>query len=146
MSGLPPQRALVQLSYHSTITRLHTAMQKRTRFLDIVHTLSHLEHEKVEDLDLHSRRQALAWADKKVEEGHHASTFILDPSGMEDFALLIKGEIVEKKASSPFAYIQTVKRMKQLYSRAMEGANHRAGPSPGWKSGGRQWPSFRQEI
>jgi hypothetical protein len=91
MSGLPPQRALVQLPYHSTITRLHTAIQKRTRFLDIVHTLSHLEHEKVEDLDLHSRRQALARADRQAEEEHHPSTFILDPSGMEDFALHIKG-------------------------------------------------------
>ena len=100
-SGLPPQRALIQLPYHSTIARLHTAMQQRTRFLDIVHTLSHLEHETAEDLDLHSRRQALARADKQAEEGHHASTFILDPSGVEDFALRIKGELVEKEGIIP---------------------------------------------
>jgi hypothetical protein len=96
-SGLPPQRALMQLPYHSTILRLHTAMQQRTTFLDIVYTLSHLEHEKTYDTDLSMRRQALARADKQADEGHQATTHILDPSRVEDFALHVNGELVEKQ-------------------------------------------------
>ena len=145
-SGLPPQRALMQLPYHSTILRLHTAMQQRTAFLDIVHTLSHLEHVKTDDTDLSMRRQALARADNQADEGHHASYHIQDPSGIEDFALHVNGELVEKKASTPFKDIQCRKRMNQLYSRSLEGANHRAGPSPGWKTGGRQWPAFLRKF
>jgi hypothetical protein len=68
-----------------------TAMQQRKRFLDIVHTLSHLEHEPTEDPDLQTRREALARADKQADDGHHVTSFILDPSGVEDFALRIRG-------------------------------------------------------
>ena len=145
-SGLPPHRALMQLPYHSTIVRLHSAMQKRTRFLDIVHTLSHLEHEHTDDTDLKTRRDALARADKQADDGHQTSSFITDPSGVEDFALRIKGELVEKTATSPFAHIQSKRRMMQLYSRTLEGANHRAGPTPGWKTGSRQWPTFLKRF
>ena len=145
-SGLPPQRALVLLPYHSTIVRLHKAMQRRSRFLTVIHTLSHLEHESTDDKDLYLRRQSLARADTQAEEGHHVSAFIIDPSGVEDFALRINGVIVEKKASSPFAQIQSKKRMEQLYFRALEGANHRTGPSPAWRTGSRQWPSFLRKF
>jgi hypothetical protein len=130
-SGLPPQRALMRLPYHSTIARLHTAMQHRTRFLDIVHTLSHLEHESTDDLDLQNRREALARADEQADKGHNVTSHIIDPSGVEDFALRIHGELVEKTAASPFAQIQTTKRMVQLYSRSLEGANHKTGITPG---------------
>ena len=34
MTGLPPQRKLMQMPYHSTIVRLHNAMQKRETFLE----------------------------------------------------------------------------------------------------------------
>jgi hypothetical protein len=134
----------MQLPYHSTILRLHIAMQQRTTFLDIVHTLSHLEHEKTDDIDLSSRRQALAHADKQADDGHQASTYILDPSGVEDFALHI--ELVEKTASSPFGNIQSLKQMNQLHFRSLEEANHRAGPFPGWKTGSRQWPAFLRKF
>jgi hypothetical protein len=121
-------------------------MQQRKRFLDIVHTLSHLEHESTDDPDLKTRREALARADKQADDGHHVTSFILDPSGAEDFALRIHGEHVEKTATSPFAHIQTTKRMRQLYSRSLEGANHKTGTTPGWKTGGKHWPSFLRKF
>jgi hypothetical protein len=36
--------------------------------------------------------------------------------------------------------------MRQLYSRSLEGANHKAGTTPGWKTGGKQWPSFLRKF
>jgi hypothetical protein len=145
-SGLPPQRALMRLLYHSTIARLYTAMQQRKRFLDIVHTLSHLDHESTDDSDLKTRREALARADKQADEGHRVTSHVLDPSGVEDYALRIHGELVEKTATSPFAHIQSTKRMRQLYARSLDGDNHKTGITPGWKTGGKQWPSFLNKF
>jgi hypothetical protein len=106
-------------------------MQERGRFLELTHTLSHLEHMKTEDTDLKHRRDALAKADTEAETGHRLHYTIQDPLGTEDFALRINGVLVEKAASSPFARIHTAARKSQLYSRKMEGANHRAGCNPG---------------
>jgi len=141
-TGLPTQRTLMKMPYHSTIVRLHNAMQERGRFLEITHTLSHLEHKMTGDIDLKHRRDALAKADTEADTGHQIQHIIQDPSGIEDFALRINGTLVEKAASSPFASIHTAVRKSQLYSRKMEGANHRAGCNPGWNTGGRKWPNF----
>ena len=66
-SGLPQQRSLVKLPYHSTIARLYNAMQTRGKFLDVRHTLSHLEHRVSPDPDLNERRKSLAAADSEAD-------------------------------------------------------------------------------
>ena len=141
-SGLPSQRELMKLAYHSTIVRLHAAMQSRGTSLTVVHTLSHLEHQHTSDPDLAARRHALAKADSQADLGHKNRYAISDDSGIEAFALHINGILVEKGAKTPFASIQMAARKKLLYARYMEGANHRVGKNPGWSTGGRQWPSF----
>jgi hypothetical protein len=79
-SGLPQQRALVKLPYHSTIVRLYNAMQARGHFLDVQHTLSHLEHRSSPNQDLTERRKALAAADNQADKGHHAPHAIQGPT------------------------------------------------------------------
>jgi hypothetical protein len=101
-SGLPSQRQLMKMTYHSTIVRLHNAMQVRGKFLNVQHTLSHLEHIPTYDADLYVRRRALAKADKQADLGHEALHSISDKSGIEAFALYIHGNLVEKGAKSPF--------------------------------------------
>jgi hypothetical protein len=145
-SGLPFQRQLMKLAYHSSIVRLDNAMQARGTFMDVQHTLSHLEHVHTEDEDLSARRQALAKADRQADLGHAAHHTITDDSGTEAFALYIQDTLVEKGAKSPFALIQMAARRQLLYSRRMEGANHRAGPNPGWSTGGRSWPTFLRNF
>ena len=145
-SGLPSQRQLMKMAYHSTIIRLHNAMQSRGTFMDVQHTLSHLEHVPTKDVDLSARRQALAKADKQADLGHAAHHTITDDSGTEAFALYIQDTLVEKGAKSPFALIQMTARRQLLYSRRMEGANLRAGPNPGWSTGGRSWPTFLRNF
>ena len=142
LTGLPPQRKLMHMPYHSTIVRLNTAMQHRKTFLELTHTLSHLESTTTQDTDLKHRRDALAKADHEADIGHQTHYFIQDDSGIEDFALRINGILVEKAATTPFARIQTEARKTLLYARHLEGANHRAGNNPGWNTGGRQWPNF----
>jgi hypothetical protein len=145
-SGLPSQRQLMKMTYHSTIVRLYNAMQARGKFLNVQHTLSHLEHIPTEDADLSARRRVLAKADKQADLGHEALYPILDNSGIEAFALYIHGNLVEKGAKSPFATIQSTARRELLYLRRLEGANHRAEPNPGWSTGGRSWPSFLRSF
>ena len=149
-SGLPPNRQHVQHHYHSTITRLHLAMQRRGAFLATCHTLSHLEHKISRDTDLNARRAALAGADKAADEAHDLLSAIRDDKGIEAFPLRIKDVLVEKSAASPFTEIQRQTRLKQLYSRSMEGANARAGSIPNWSSGSKVWAThlrnFRHKL
>ena len=145
-SGLPSQRQLMKMAYHSTIVRLDKAMQTRGTFMDVQHTLSHLEHVKTADDDLSARRKALAKADKQADHGHAATHPIADESGTEAFALYIQDSLVEKGAKSPFALIQMTARRQLLYNRRMEGANHRIGNNPGWSTGGRSWPTFLRNF
>jgi hypothetical protein len=141
-SGLPQQRSLVKLLYHSTVTRLNNAMQKRMKFLTVVHSLSHLEHLTSPNKDLTLRRKALAQADNLADAGHQANLKKHDPSGIENYGLHIRGVLVEKASKSPFAHIQMLARKDLLYVRRLEGAVHKTSPNPGWFTGGRKWPTF----
>ena len=145
-TGLPQQRSLVKLPYHSTVTRLYNAMQKRTTFLTVTHTLSHLEHLSSPDHDLNHRRKALAQADTLADEGHSSNSPIQDPSGTENYGLRIRGVLVEKASKSPFAHIQMLARKDTLYARRLEGAVHKTSPNPGWSTGGRKWPTFLRSF
>jgi hypothetical protein len=70
-------------------------MQTRGKFLNVQHTLSHLEHIPTEDADLYARRKVLVKADKQADLGHEAFHPISDNSGIEAFALCIHCNLVE---------------------------------------------------
>ena len=141
-TGLSSRRSLINKHYHSTITRLHTAMAKRGSPLTITHTLSHLEHVVSNSPSLNGRRSALARADKAADTYHASLPIRPDPSGTEPFPLTIGGIIVEKKSKTPFPLIQMNLRRKLLCSKRFEGANHRTEATPGWSTGSKHWPSF----
>ena len=95
-SGILSQRDLMKIAYHSTIVRLHAAMQSRGAFLTVVHTLSHLEHRHTTDPDLAARQQTLAKADAQADFRHKTRYSISDDSEIEAFALHMDGILVEK--------------------------------------------------
>ena len=140
--GLPCNRALMHLNYHTTIKRLHNAMLTRGRPLQVVHTLSHMENTKTNDTQLHARRRALAVADTAAGESHGLEPITPDNTFIEAFPLYINGVRVEKTADTPFAKIQRDTRLHQLYERKMEGANARTGTLPTWGTGRRTWPHY----
>ena len=141
-AGLPKQRDLMHMHYHSTIARLYSAMLARGKWITITHTLSHLEKTRTGDPDLHGRRQALAMADHKAGQCHDLQSLFVDTSGNEDFVLKTDNATVEKKSKTAFAHGQRIRRLSHLCGLKMEGANHRAGATPGWTTGSRSWPSF----
>ena len=140
--GLRSDKSLLKQHYHSSIRRLHAAMNARGTPLTVVHTLSHLEHIETSDLDLRERREALSTADAAASDAHDAHLLPVDTSGDEPFPLFIQDVIVEKTVPSPFALIQRNKRIASLYERKMEGSNARAGTTPTWSSGRRSWPTY----
>ena len=144
--GLRTDKSLLNQHYHSSIRRLHAAMQERGTPLTVIHTLSHLENSETADNDLRERREALATADEVANEAHAMPPLPTDTSGDEPFPLLIQGITVEKTAPSPFAHIQRNKRLTLLYERKMEGSNARAGPTPTWSSGRKSWPTHLRSF
>jgi hypothetical protein len=134
-SGLPPRCSLINKHYHSSIARLRTAMTNRGLPLVITHTLSPLEHTTSKSTSLKGRRDALARADKTADRHHSAVPIPRDRTGNEPYPLTIHGEVVEKKSKTPFPTIQMRLRRELLYTKKMEGANHRTGASPGWSTG-----------
>ena len=104
-------------------------MQTRGKFLDVRHTLSHLEHRVSPDPDLNERRKSLAAADSEADRGHHALHAIQDPSGIESFALYVQGTLVEKASKTPFKHLQMRTRKELLYTKRLEGATHKTGPT-----------------
>ena len=149
-SGLPPSRSLINKHYHSSIARLHTAMITRGTPLSIIHTLSHLEHTVSKSPSLKGRRDALANADNTADRHHSSEPIPHDRTGDEPYPLTIHGEVVEKKSKTPFPTIQMRLRRDLLYTKKMEGANHRTGASPGWATGSKHWPThlttFRHKL
>jgi hypothetical protein len=132
----------MHLNYHTTIKRLHNAMLTRGRPLQVVHTLSHMENTKTNDIQLHARRRALAVADTAAGESHCLEPITPDNTFIEAFPLYINGVRVEKTADTPFAKIQRDTRLHQLYERKMEGANARTGTLPTWGTVRRTWPHY----
>ena len=100
--GIPCNKALMHLNYHTTIKRLHNAMLTRGRPLQVVHTLSHMENIKTNDTQLHARRRALAVADTAAGASHCLEPITPDNTFIEAFPLYINGVRVEKTARYTF--------------------------------------------
>jgi hypothetical protein len=99
-----------------------------------------MEKSRTDNPDLHGRRQALANADSKAGQCHSLQTLFVNDSGIEAFALKTDSTIVEKKKkqhSHTAKCSQMARRLNDLYERKMEGANHRAGETPGCTTGSR---------
>ena len=139
----------IHKAYRSSIRRLSRAMLLRGEHLKVIHTLSHLEHQKSPDQDLNKRRETLAMADRAADLGHRLQA---DPYPFiqDHYALKTQDQYTEKPV------IQLLKQQcfklweDKLSALKMEGANQRAAPLPYWDLQLNNWPDhlirFRNKL
>ena len=102
-----PTRRWLRKPYANTLKRLSEAIRIRKTKLDIIHTLSHLEHVQDMDDDTNERRTVLAVADHAADLAHNTQAKAIPLATTMAFPLMSKeGLIIEQNIPKTIAEIQ----------------------------------------
>ena len=100
LHSLPLDRRWLNKTHFPVIWRLYQAICSHDQPLPLTHTLSHLEDEFTEDMDLHTRRMILQIADILAAEAHSTPAAPPPITGHPLFSLHLHSERVETDPTS----------------------------------------------